>query len=483
MLRDIARFFISILPKSLLGQMVFLTIMFVIVVEILILIPSVANFRINYLKDRLALAQIISLNMSSRADIEDDVGLQLLEKAGVLNIVLHQNQARQLILQSPVTAIVDKTYDLRAISRWQSVRDAIAQLFESENRYIRVIDRPVQGVGVLIDVNMHTVDLHNAMKKYVRDIMLYSIMIAVSVAFIFFLALRYLFIRPVARLVQNISNYAKKPEDPKLLIHLQAFSNELCEAEAALLFLQTELTTALRQKTRLADLGTAVAKISHDLRNILAVAQILVDGLQHREKDALSDKNGTYPGVENVMPKLMVTITRAVNLCEATLAFGKAAEAPPKLAFYNLKKMVREVADEVKLLSGAYAKKIDFCCVIPRQFDIRCDREQIRRVLFNLFDNARKAGGSGGIKMTISAEEDDEEWRIYVHDTGEGFSEHAQKNLFVAFQGGKTQKGTGLGLAISAELVRGHGGRLELVETSAKGTHFAIILPKKFVDK
>jgi signal transduction histidine kinase len=62
-------------------------------------------------------------------------------------------------------------------------------------------------------------------------------------------------------------------------------------------------------------------------------------------------------------------------------------------------------------------------------------------------------------------------------DTGPGPAEKAREHLFTAFQGGARKGGVGLGLAIAAELVRGHGGRLELCRSDAEGTEFRIRLP------
>jgi signal transduction histidine kinase len=98
---------------------------------------------------------------------------------------------------------------------------------------------------------------------------------------------------------------------------------------------------------------------------------------------------------------------------------------------------------------------------------IRADGEQLYRVLSNLVRNARQAIEATGQPGTIEigAGEDDAEWWIRVGDTGPGLPKKAREHLFAAFQGGARKGGTGLGLAIAAELVRGHGGRLELVRS------------------
>ena len=98
---------------------------------------------------------------------------------------------------------------------------------------------------------------------------------------------------------------------------------------------------------------------------------------------------------------------------------------------------------------------------------VRSDPEQLFRVVGNLVRNARQAilaTGKGG-EICVRAREEETAWIIEVADTGPGLPAKAQEHLFTPFQGGITKGGTGLGLAISAELVRGHGGCLELSET------------------
>ena len=101
-------------------------------------------------------------------------------------------------------------------------------------------------------------------------------------------------------------------------------------------------------------------------------------------------------------------------------------------------------------------------------------------MLANLARNARQAIEATGRPGTIelSAGEDDGEWWLRVGDTGPGLPAKAREHLFEAFQGGARKGGTGLGLAIAAELVRGHGGRLDLMRSDAEGTEFLIRLPK-----
>nr|WP_283258548.1 HAMP domain-containing sensor histidine kinase [Pseudomonas sp. GX19020] len=237
--------------------------------------------------------------------------------------------------------------------------------------------------------------------------------------------------------------------------------------------MQRQLTGALKQRERLAQLGGAVAKISHDLRNILTTAQLFADRIE----------GSADPVVARSAPKLVNSISRAVSLCEATLTFGKAEEAPPQLTRFPLAVLVNEVIEGEGLSSGEElppAALVTSLTDIAANLSLRADREQLYRVISNLIRNARQAieatGQAGTIE--ISAGESDSEWWIRVGDTGPGLPPKAREHLFAAFQGGVRKGGTGLGLAISSELVRGHGGRIELLHSDSEGTEFMIHLPK-----
>jgi signal transduction histidine kinase len=186
------------------------------------------------------------------------------------------------------------------------------------------------------------------------------------------------------------------------------------------------------------------------------------------------------PAVKRAAPKLVNSISRAVNLCESTLTFGKAEEPPPALDRISVARLINDAVDSERLATGDY--DLSFSEDVPTGLVIRADAEQLYRVLTNLIRNARQAiiaTGEPG-EISVQAGETDSEWFIRVTDTGPGLPKKAQEHLFTAFQGGTRKGGTGLGLVIAAELVRGHGGRLELVRTGPEGTVFALRLPKAY---
>ena len=454
--------------NTLSGRFLLLTVAFVMLAEVLIFVPSVARFRADYLLLKLERAQIASLaTLATDKMISAELEKELLANAGVFNVVLRRDEVRQLVLSSEIPEPIFATYDLRMDSPWQLIRDAMEQILDPQNRVIRVIGNPVQEAGLLIEITTETAPLRSALLEYGGRILVLSALISAVTALLLFLAVRRLLVVPIRRVVNHMTSYADAPEDARRIITPTAHVVELREAEDALYGLQTQLTAALRQKERLAQLGGAVAKISHDLRNVLTTAQLFADRM-----DGSAD-----PVVARAAPKLEASIRRAVALCESTLTFGKAEEPPPQLSRFPLRRLADEVAEgEGLALDGAVACLID----VPPGLMVRGDREQLYRVLSNLLRNARQAIEATGAPGTIeiSGGEDDSDWWIKVGDTGPGLPARAREHLFTAFQGGARKGGSGLGLAISAELVRGHGGRLDLLRSDDDGTEFLIRLPK-----
>ncbi len=454
--------------KTLSGRFLFLTIIFVMLGEILIFVPSVARFREDYLLSRLERAQIASLALLADDMIDADLEAELLRNAEVYNVVLRRDEIRQLILSSPMPAPIDATFDLRDPTAFQLIMDAMDRLFKPEPEVIRVLGAPVREAGLLIEVTIWTKDLRAAMIDYGLNILLLSAVISAFTASLLFVAVRLILVRPIKGVVGYMQSYAAAPEDARRIIQPQSGVTELREAEEALQSLQVELTASLRQKDRLAQLGGAVAKVSHDLRNILTSAQLFTDRIEMSED----------PTVTRLSPKLVNSITRAVHLCESTLAFGKAEEPAPRLAEVNLPELVEDVLESERLAVGDF--DLSLSEDIPDGLMLRADSEQLFRVISNLVRNARQAivaTGKAG-EIMVAAVATDDAWKVTVTDTGPGLPPKAIEYLFQPFQGGMRKGGTGLGLAISAELIKGHGGSLTLKGSNEQGTCFEIILPK-----
>ena len=454
---------------SLSGRFLILTIIFVMLAEVLIFVPSVARFREDYLLLRLERAQIASLALLADDMISPELEEELLSNAEVFNVVLRRDSARELILASPLPQAVDRTYDLRDPPAPELIRDAMMQLWDPSPQVIRVVGNPTREAGVLIEVTMETGPLRTAMLDFGVRILILSAVISIFTATLLFLAVQRLLVMPIARVAGAMSHYANAPEDARRIIEPTSGITELRQAEEALQSLQTQLTGALKQKERLAQLGGAVAKISHDLRNMLTSAQLFVDRIEMSED----------PAVKRLAPKLVNSITRAVHLCESTLAFGKAEEPAPRLRRVLLLDVVSDVLDSERLALGD--ADISLSEDVPATMTVQADPEQLYRVIFNLVRNARQAlaqTGEAG-EISVAAADLGSVWEIRVSDTGPGLPPKAREHLFQPFQGGARKGGSGLGLVIAQDLIRGHGGQLTLEQTGPDGTTFVITLPKE----
>lgn len=454
--------------NSLSGRLVILTIIFVMLAEVLIFVPSIARFREDYMLNRLERAQIASLALLADDMIDEELEAELLLNAEVFNVVLRRDEVRQLMLASPMPRPIVETFDLRESTALSLIGDASRRLLQPENEVIRVIGAPVRDAGLLIEITMETAPMRMAMLDYGVRILILSAVISIVTATLLFIAMRALLLKPIKGVVGHMQRYAQAPEDARRIIEPTASVTELREAEVALRTMQTDLTQALKQKERLAQLGSAVSKISHDLRNILTSAQLFTDRIEMSED----------PTVKRMAPKLVGSITRAVHLCESTLAFGKAEEPGPTLTMVALAELVEDALAGERLASAGH--DISFAVDVPADLMVRADPEQMYRVLSNLVRNARQAlsvtGKTG--EIALRAKDTDRAWEIEISDTGPGLPTKAQTHLFTPFQGGARKGGSGLGLAIASELVKGHGGHLQLLSTDETGTVFRITLPK-----
>lgn len=456
------------------GKLLVLTIAFVMVAEVLIYVPSIANFRNGWLADRIGSAQIAALALEAAPDamVPGELEADLLSRVGAYTVAHKVGDTRRLLAIVDTPPRVATHTDIREISVLGSIIAAFDTLIRGEGRTIRVVgDAPRD--GEFIEIVMDETQLRQAMIGYSINILTLSIIISVITAALVYLALNWLLVRPMRRLTDNMVRFAEKPEDPDRAIKASGRSDEIGLAERELEHMQHQLTGTLQQKNRLAALGLAVSKINHDLRNMLASAQLLVDRV------------GTVrdPLVQRLAPKLVRTLDRAATFCANTLKYGSAQESPPERRFFQLSRLVDDVGDMLDLSDHP---DIDFVNAVDPALRIDADPDQLFRVLMNLGRNAVQALADGQGEGTqdmirVSARREGTVVTIEVADTGPGLSESARRHLFEAFQGSTRSGGSGLGLAIAAELVRAHGGEIRLAEGTL-GATFAIEIPDRVVE-
>jgi signal transduction histidine kinase len=455
------------------AKLLLLTILFVMLAEVLVFVPSVSNFRRQWLLERLAAAQIASLAAEAApgGQLPKMLRDELLERAKVKAIAVKRADSRVLIIEMDMPHDIDASYDLRDASWLTLIADAMMVYVAPDDRVIRVLGEAGFNPGELIDVVMEEAPLKSSMIGYGLDILGLSILISIITAALVYLSLDALLVKPMTKLTWNIVRFSERPEDPTRVISPSSRRDEIGTAERELSAMQQELSETLSQKNRLAALGLAVSKISHDLRNMLSSAQLLSDRLS-TVKD---------PTVERLVPKLLASLDRAIRLCARTLDFGQAHEMPPRRKRFVLAPLVAEVGDSLGL---PRPKLIDWTVEIEETLEVDADRDQLFRVLSNLCRNAAQAlesdGGAAG-EIVVSARREGAVTIIEVADTGPGVPEKARAHLFKAFQSVARKGGTGLGLAIAQELVQAHGGQIALIDDQG-GATFRVTIPDSVVD-
>ena len=456
---------VRLFGRGLSTRLLVLTAAFVMLAEVLIYVPSIARFRLAWLNERLDAATLAALALKATPDymVSEELSRELLAGARVRGIVLKLPEARTLMLNEKMPPSIDASYDLRQATPASLIWNAFSTLWHGE-RSLRVLrGLPDDGPGH-IEILVEETPLRSAMVRYSVNILTLSLVISLITAGLVYLALHVLIVRPMRRLTRSMAEFRAAPEDGSSVIRPQARGDEIGEAERELAAMQEELRLALRQKTRLAALGAAVAKINHDLRNMLATAHLLSDRLA-----ASGD-----PEVRRITPTLIATVDRAIELCAQTLEYGRTEEPPPRKDRLALGELVDDVALHVGLPADG---RIAWRNLVDPALVAEADREQLFRILLNLGRNAVQALERGG-EVRISAERRNGRLSVEVADDGPGLPPRARERLFQPFSGSAKPGGAGLGLAIASELAQAHGGELALLRSDASGSVFRIELPQ-----
>jgi signal transduction histidine kinase len=460
--------------RGLSGKVLLLTIIFVMLGEVLIFLPSIANFRLQWLKGRIAQAEIAALAAEAAPDqiLSSDLRTEILKGAGVLVVSLQKGESRKLALRSDGDYMIDASFDLRSTMWYGAIMDAFGAMWAGETRVISVMDKPPNMSGDLIEIALREQPLRTAMFRYGINILLLSIFLSLLVAGMIFAALNWVLVKPMQRLTRNMVEFGQNPEDLSRIIKPGRRRDEIGIAERELHDMQTELASMLQQKSHLAALGLAVSKVSHDLRNMLTSAQLISDRLSNVED----------PTVKRFAPKLIGSLDRAIEFLSQTLKFGRAQELPPQREELGLRALVDEVIETGVIQNP---DRLSISNQVPAGLRVDADREQLIRVLTNLTRNAiqaieylqaeRRDASDGAIDL--EARREGSVTVIEVKDNGPGIPEHIRERLFQAFQSAARQGGTGLGLAIAAELIRAHGGDIQLQSSSGDGTCFVVTIP------
>jgi signal transduction histidine kinase len=456
------------LRRSLSARLLLLTIAFVMLAEVMIYTPSIARFRLDYLTERLVDAHIATLALEATPThmVSPELETQLLTVVGAYSVVrIVQGQTRMLIMNREMPPTIDASYDLRR-SNWVSlVADAFVTLAQPKNRILRVVGPSPFSAGMAEELVLDETPLRRAMYDYSTRILSVSIMISLVTAGLVYLALQMMLVRPLRQVTASMHEFSAAPDDVGTQIEPTGRRDEIGMVQRELARLQTELRASLREKTRLAALGSAMIRINHDLRNILATAQLVSDRLGHLE-DAT---------VRRLTPTLIAAIDRAIALCVNTITFAREDMPAPRPERFRLRPLAEEVGAALAPMAPEGSR---WQVEMPDNLMLHADRDQIFRVLVNLGRNAYEAAATS---VQVIGQRTERGLEIEVSDNGQGFAPAARQRLFQAFAGSGKAGGSGLGLAIVRDVLRAHGGDIELASSRPGETRFRLLLPERRV--
>ncbi|HQZ11341.1 MAG TPA: HAMP domain-containing sensor histidine kinase [Devosia sp.] len=460
-------------PLSGLSVKLIATIIVVILaVEVAIYLPSAANFRSGWLEDRLRVGVVAATVLDAVPDVMSlprTLTDRLLNSAGAIAIVYRREGQSQLIeLQDAPMPREAVTVDMRDTSPMAQIAGALDTLISGGNRTLRIIGDGGAGDDSLVEVLMPEAPLKAELLIYSRNTVLLSLIVAVMTAAALYIIVRNILIAPILRLTGNIVGFRKAPENAALILKPTPRRDELGVLETELSGMEQDVFSMLRQRRHLADLGLAVAKINHDLRNTLTSAQLLSDQVA----------NVDDPKVQRLAPRLVHSIDKAIGFAQSVIDYGRQSTTPPKPVPVDLRALIDEAALDALLVAHPTVR---FTNSVPDDTVLLVDPDQMARVFVNLLKNAREAleSVSGGTESRIEAtftEQLDGGAVVSIADNGPGLPPRALENLFVPFEGSAKAGGTGLGLAIAREIAEAHGGSIIHVPVDG-GTRFDVILP------
>lgn len=450
--------------SSLSARLLILTTAFVMIAQVIIFVPSVAYFRLTYLNDKLATAHLVltALDVAAEKTGQIDPLLRdnLLSQGRLLGMSVKRPGLPMRTFGPAIPNRIPYVYDLRRAMFSDQIINAFRTMLRRDTYAVMVIGPSPSNPAVLVQAVFDERPLRSEMWAYAQRIFIISLFISLSTATLVYASIQWLAVRPLRRLTASMTGFQNAPEDPRSVIRPSARNDEVGIAEQTLATMQQELRIALLQKERLAGVGTAVTKISHDLKNILATAM-----LESERLEALPD-----PEVKRLTAGMVRSVDRAVQLSASTLRFAKEGlphvrkqqlYTAPLLA--DLKESIQPILKTrvIHIKGGTDAA-------------FAGDLDLLHRAFENLLRNADEAGAS---KVELAAHQDGGYQTIHVTDNGPGLAPKARDNLFVPFAGSTRAGGFGLGLPIARELLRAQGGDVMLLATSSQGTCFVVRLP------
>jgi signal transduction histidine kinase len=457
-------------PGGLSARLLLATLLVVVIANAFIVPVLLANRQRDWLSDRIAAGELASfvVGVTPEGKVTEQLKQQILRRAGLVAVNVQADGVMRSVLAPAMRPHTFYRIDLRQQDPLSQMSAALQTLFGGGDRMVLVIDRPHYLSGELVEILVPDAPLQSILVDNFRELLLGTLFTSAMAGALVYLFLTFFLVRPMQRITRSMERFRVDPEDPAAHLPPSGRHDEIGRAEIELDRMQSDLRAALASRARLAALGEAVAKINHEMRNMLTSAQLASERLA-----ASPD-----PVVARTLPRLERALERAATLAANVLAFGRSEEPPPQPRPTPLRAALESAAED-GLLS---AEGVKLSTTIDEAAQVLADPDQLHRILVNLMRNAREAidgapGKRGDGAVSASVAVSDGQSVIRIADNGPGLPERARANLFQPFLGSTRRGGAGLGLAISRELAQAHGGDLALVETGLEGTVFELRLP------
>jgi len=262
------------ISRRLSGKLLLMTIGFVMLAELVIFIPSAAMFRQDWLSERAQQAGLLAQALTGVPDYEASEMLtkQFMEDTDVVMMSAKRNGMSEFMLGNPPGNPNIEVVDLREERRLPLFRDAFSTFFGTGEGSLRVLaTSPVAGQDAL-ELIIPKAKIKWAMRDYFKRIVYLSLAIAVITGLLIYLAMLGMIIRPIERLAKGLSDFRENPEMRRSNMPPSNRKDEIGQLQREFHDMKQSVRASFKQRERLATLGMAMAKINHDLRNVLTSA-------------------------------------------------------------------------------------------------------------------------------------------------------------------------------------------------------------------
>ena len=450
--------------NSLSTKLLVLTIIFVFGAEFVVLVPSIAKQRSDWYSIRFEEAYLASLALEGPREgaTDEELVRQLFSTANILGVTINSDDMRMLILAPEINPHGGSNIlrvDLTEENWMDLIANGWGSLLSRGDNLIQATGAPQFAPNQTVDIIVSQQALRRDLYAYAQNIFLLSLFISTLTAGLVYWALNRMIVRPVKRLTANITAFDADPENPGGILEPSGRKDEIGAAEESLAAMERSVRDLLGERRRLAAVSSNTSS-----------AQLMSDRLAKSED----------PSVRKLSPRLISALDRAIALSRDTLTFGRMESRLLDRSPFPLHALVEEVFEDTAAM-GVNAHNNT-----PADLTIVADRTQLYRTLFNLVRNAVEAITELAAEndapvdgtVTIEATSTARRVTIVISDTGPGLPDHAKAELFEPFKGSQKPGGSGLGVAIAAEIIRAHGGAIELQRSDENGAAFQIFLPQ-----